>query len=234
MQGWTLPSVKRTGAPLCWRVTRLRARSGARSLPTKPAGQHRRHPPRRPAPAARPTLSRSPLTPASPAPRPRRNQAGRGNLSLPPHPHWPCRYGSALPCYSDRDHPGARINQKSVQEVSRVRSLETNRLTPLFRRGDRRGAVRNSFHDPQGTVRPAGSAETSPLGWRLGRRPSRTGRRWSFGLEDVNSCGLPSSWTATKVNSASVTLIRAPWPWRNTQTSTSSVIEVRPSRLRSV
>src|ERR1700726_3130738 len=93
---------------------------------TKPAGQHRRHPPRRPAPAARPTLSRSPLTPASPAPRPRRNQAGRWNLSLLPPPHRPRRYRSALPCYSDRDHPGARINEKSLQEVSRVRSLETN------------------------------------------------------------------------------------------------------------
>src|SRR6266446_5619823 len=142
MQGWTLPSVKRTGAPLCWRVTRLRARSGARSLPTKPAGQHRRHPPRRPAPAARPTLSRSPLTPASPAPRPRRNQAGRWNLSLLPHPHRPRRYRGALPCYSDRDHPGARINEKSVQEVSRVRSLETKLLAELaLARGDGRYAL---------------------------------------------------------------------------------------------
>src|SRR5207253_5629466 len=58
--------------------------------------------------------------------RPRRNQAGRWNLSLLPHPHRPRRYRSALPGYSDRDHPGARINEKSVQEVSRVRSLETN------------------------------------------------------------------------------------------------------------
>jgi hypothetical protein len=66
----------------------------------------------RPAPAARPTLSRSPLTPASPAPRPRRNQAGHGNLSLLPHPHRPRRYRSALPSYSDRDHPGARMNKK--------------------------------------------------------------------------------------------------------------------------
>jgi hypothetical protein len=57
-----------------------------------------------------------------------RNQAGRGNLSLLPHPHRPRRYRSALPCYSDRDHPGARINEKSVQEVSRVRSLETNSI----------------------------------------------------------------------------------------------------------
>src|ERR1700674_3647000 len=111
------------GADFARLLIRATKRLAARA--TKPAGQHRRHPPRRPAPAARPTLSRSPLTPASPAPRPRRNQAGRWNLSLLPHPHWPRRYRSALPCYSDRDHPGARINEKSVHEVSRVRSLET-------------------------------------------------------------------------------------------------------------
>src|SRR6202022_817540 len=65
----------------------------------------------RPAPAARPTLSRSPLTAASPAPRSRRHQAGHWNLPLLPHPHRPRRYRSALPCYSDRDHPGARMNE---------------------------------------------------------------------------------------------------------------------------
>src|SRR5712671_74520 len=48
---------------------------------------------------------------------------------LPPAAHqkscYPLRESlsrqSPLPCYSDRDHPGARINEKSVQEVSRVR-----------------------------------------------------------------------------------------------------------------
>src|ERR1700730_18453553 len=145
-------SVPSTGSP-SRAPSRRRPSRGSTSLTrsitpccaTKPAGQHRRHPPRRPAPAARPTLSRSPLTSASPASRPWRNQAGRWKLSLLPHPHRPRCYRSALPCYSDRDHPGARVNQKSVQEVSRLRSLETKRGLPrrrlLVLRGPEAGAV---------------------------------------------------------------------------------------------
>src|SRR5204862_7724753 len=44
----------------------------------------------------------------------------------------------------------------------------------------------------------------------------------------------PASSSATKVNSAAVTLTRLPRPCRNTQTSTHKFIEVRPMRRRSV
>jgi hypothetical protein len=106
------------------------------------------------------------------APRPRRNQAGRGNLSLLPHPHWPRRYRSALPCYSDRDHPGSRTNEKSVQEVSRVRSLETNYLicsTSHSLHSNKRTSTRSAPRSAIGVRRRIGAA---PLA-----RRNRSGRR---------------------------------------------------------
>jgi hypothetical protein len=80
-----------------------------------------------------------------------------GTYRYYPHPHWPCRYCSALPCYSDRDHPGARINEKSVQEVSRVRSLETNRL---YQPGDGGGGGRSRSvrYGPSSRVRRTASS----------------------------------------------------------------------------
>src|SRR5437868_15437294 len=53
-------------------------------------------------------------------------------------------------------------------------------------------------------------------------------------VSDPIGRGRPASSSATKVNSAAVTLTRLPRPCRNTQTSTHKVIEVRPMRRGSV
>jgi hypothetical protein len=45
--------------------------------------------------------------------------------------------GSALPCYSDRDHPGARMNEKSVQEDYHAHTGQFI-IGAVFKKGTRR------------------------------------------------------------------------------------------------
>ena len=66
-----------------------------------------------------------------------------------------------------------------------------------------------------------------------GYAPSRS-RPHSSGLAPPKGQGRPFSFTATKINSASVTLRRVPRPCRSTHTSTLRVMDVRPIRIGSV
>ena len=59
-------------------------------------------------------------------------------------------------------------------------------------------------------------------------------RPQSSGLAPPKRQGRPFSFTATKTNSASVTLRRVPRPCRSTHTSTLRVTDVRPIRIGSV